>query len=85
MFERQDYENFIISFERLSPYELDHLSRAIHKKYQTGKKSKSLSKKDLQEILIAAMQNLQIEFAEQRLEEAKINLSHVKSKIYKRC
>jgi hypothetical protein len=45
---------------------------------------KSRNKKDLKDILIATMQDLQIEFAEQRLDEAKLHLSFVKSRIYKR-
>jgi hypothetical protein len=81
---RQVYVDFVEKFEGLNPYELDHFSRAIHRRYTLGKKKKSLSKKDLQDILISAIQDLQIEFAEQRLEEAKINLSLIKSRIYKK-
>jgi hypothetical protein len=81
---RQDYVDFLEKFEGLNPYELDHFSRAIYKRYKEVKKKKSRNKKDLKDILIATMQDLQIEFAEQRLDEAKLHLSFVKSRIYKR-
>lgn len=80
---RQVYMDFLEKFEGLNPYELDHLSRALYKNYNEVKKKKSISKKELQDILIGTMQELQIEFAECRLEEAKLHLSRVKSRIYK--
>lgn len=81
---RQVYIDFLETFEGLNPYELDHLTRALHKKYKAGKKKKSLGKNELQEILIAAMQDLQVEFAERKLEDAQIHLALIKAKIYKR-
>lgn len=81
---RDTYSEFLEKFEGLNPYELDHLSRAIHQKYKMINKRKELRKKDIQEMLIAAMQDIQLEFAEHRLEQAKLHLSQVKARIYKR-
>lgn len=81
---RLEYIAFIEAFGCLSPYELDHISSTVHKRYNAGKKKKSLKKKDLQNILVAAMQDLELESAEKRLEEAKLNLALTKSRIYKK-
>ena len=83
---RQEYVDFIQKFEGLNPYELDHFCKIFYQNYQaTFKEQPQMAKADLaagdvKEIIIRAMQMVQIELAERKVKTAELNLDLLKSK-----
>lgn len=80
------YVHFVESFERLSPYEVDHFCKVVHRHYKElfdlQNKNNEVSERDFKEIIIHAMKAAQIELAEQQLQNAEFNLQQVKSRLY---
>lgn len=83
---RQEYIDFVEKFEGLNPYELDHFCKIIHQNYQATFKEQpqiakgDLASSDVKEIMIRAMQMVQIELAERKVKTAELNLELLKSK-----
>lgn len=86
---RQPYIEFVEKFEELTPYELNHFCKVVHEHYQSALKTadgqpKTLMTSDMLEIIIQAMHAIQVELAENRLNEAERTLKRVRTKIYKK-
>ncbi|MDX2074401.1 MAG: hypothetical protein SFX19_08580 [Alphaproteobacteria bacterium] len=83
---RQEYIDFVEKFEGLNPYELDHFCKIIHQNYKVAFKEQpqmakaDLTSGDMKEIIIRAMQMVQIELAEGKVKAAEMNLELLKSK-----
>ena len=82
---RQEYIDFIQKFEGLNPYELDHFCKIFHQHYKAALKERpqmttDLTSGDVKEIIIRAMQMIQIELAERKVKTAELNLELLKSK-----
>lgn len=86
---RQPYIEFVEKFEELTPYELNHFCKVVHEHYQVVSKladgqPRPLNTSEMLEIIIQAMHAIQVELAENRLNEAERTLKRVKTKVYKR-
>ena len=86
---RQPYIEFVEKFEELTPYELNHFCKVVHEHYHAASKTadgqpKTLMTSDMLEIIIQAMHAIQVELAENRLNDAERTLKRVKTKVYKK-
>ncbi len=84
----QGYENFIISFEKMSPFELDYFIKIFFSHFnqyeieQTSTLS-HLTAINLKNILIETMRTAHVEVAERRVKEAQRGLDLTRSRVYK--
>lgn len=83
----QGYENFIISFEKMSPFELDYFAKifCIHFnrcELMQESYSKKLTAIDLKDILIEAMRAAHVEIAERRVKDAQRGLDLTRSRVF---
>jgi hypothetical protein len=82
---RQEYTDFILGFEKISPYELDHFCKVFFTEY---KKLLSeidatplLGVKELRDVFIRTVQLAQVEIAQKKVEEANLNYELVRSRL----
>jgi len=78
---------FIESFEKLSPFELDHFCKILlthYNEHHAVKSSgqKQLSALDLKDILINSMRASHIQIAEKKVEDAQRGLDLTRSRVF---
>jgi hypothetical protein len=81
----QGYYQFVEAFERLTPYELEHFSRALFESFTKlqakSENSTIIRQDDLRDVMTQAMQSAHIGIAEKKIEEATLNFDLVRSRL----
>ncbi len=84
---RKSYLDFVSSFSRLSPYELDHFCEAMHVNFEEmlaqhseeNRVPVSCSIQNIKEVVTRAMREVQIELAEGHMQDAQFKLEKAKA------
>lgn len=84
---RKSYLDFVSSFSRLSPYELDHFCEALHINFEemiarhseSNPMPVSCSIQNIKQVVTRAMREVQIELAEGHMQDAQFKLERAKS------
>lgn len=83
---RQTYIDFVTLFGQLNPFELAHLSEALFNKFEylvseeKGSQRKlPFTTQDVEYVMTRAIRDVQIELAETRMDDAKMQLEKAKS------
>ena len=84
---RKSYLDFVSSFSRLSPYELDHFCESLHVNFeemiaqhsQGNPVPVSCSIQNIKQVVTRAMREVQIELAEGHMQDAQLKLEKTKA------
>lgn len=82
---RQSYMEFVTMFGDLNPFELDHLCEALFSKLEDGVGNSGNALKlpftlpDVEYALTRAMRDVQLELAQTKMDEAKMQMEKAKS------
>jgi hypothetical protein len=78
------YCAFIESFERLTPFELDHFSKLFYQSFTSSLDQSnfaSLKQDDLRDVITQTMQKAHIVIAKKKIEQAKLDYDLIKSRL----
>ena len=82
---RQEYTDFILGFEKINPYELDHFCKVFFNEYKKilaeFDATPILGVKELRDVFIHTVQLAQVEIAQKKVEEANLNYELVRSRL----